>query len=144
MAEVLETPRSETAPPEVVQDEERILRHWTPILLRTILVAATIILIVGLIAMARQAPGAYVARYEAVRAGKVYARETWLAMLGQAVHGDPHAIVTIGLMVLTLVPLARVAFCFLLFVRERDWMYVLFTAYVLCGLIVGLVLGRIG
>ena len=144
MADLLETPRSEAVQPEVLQDEERILRYWTPILLRTILIAATIILIVSLIAMARQAPGAYVARYRAVQAGHVYARESVLAMFNQAMSGDPHAIVTVGLMVLTLVPLARVAFCFLLFIRERDWTYVLFTAYVLCGLAVGIILGRVG
>jgi uncharacterized membrane protein len=41
-------------------------------------------------------------------------------------------------------PLARVAFCFLLFVAARDWMYVLFTAYVLIGLVVVVTLGRAG
>jgi uncharacterized membrane protein len=51
---------------------------------------------------------------------------------------------TLGLMVLTLVPLARVAFCFLLFVKERDGIYVAFTAYVLIGLVAGIVLGRVG
>ncbi len=50
----------------------------------------------------------------------------------------------IGLMVLTLVPLARVVFCLLVFLRERDLIYVLFTAYVLVGLILGIFLGRIG
>jgi uncharacterized membrane protein len=142
MAEILESPLTE--PSETLQDEDRILRRWTPMLLRTILVAATAVLIVGLVIMARQAPGAYVARFQAVQAGKIYSRQPWLTMVGQAVAGDPHAIVTIGLMVLTLVPLARVAFCFLLFMRERDWMYVLFTAYVLFGLLLGVVLGRIG
>src|SRR5579859_3082816 len=45
--------------------------------------------------------------------------------------GNPHAVLTFGLFVLTLVPLARVAFCFILFIRERDYTYVAFTAYVL-------------
>jgi uncharacterized membrane protein len=140
--------RLETAPEltidATIQDEERILRHWTPILLRTILIAATVILVIGLLVMATQAPGAYVARFHNVQAGHVYARQPISAMFAQATRSDPHAIVTIGLMVLTLVPLARVAFCFLLFVRERDWTYVAFTAYVLCGLIVGVLLGRVG
>jgi uncharacterized membrane protein len=126
------------------QDEERILRHWTPILLRSILIAATIILVIGLFVMAAQAPGAYVARFRAVQAGHVYAREPISAMFAKAGRSDPHAIVTIGLMMLTLVPFARVAFCFLLFIRERDWTYVAFTAYVLFGLILGIVLGRVG
>ena len=45
---------------------------------------------------------------------------------------------------LTLVPLARVVFCFVLFIRERDYIYVAFTAYVLAGLIIGVLVGRIG
>ena len=45
---------------------------------------------------------------------------------------------------LTLVPLARVAFCFILFIRERDYTYVALTAYVLAGLIVGVLVGSVG
>jgi uncharacterized membrane protein len=51
---------------------------------------------------------------------------------------------TLGLFLLAFVPLARVAFCLILFMRERDFAYIVFTAYVLTGLIVGLLLGRIG
>ena len=145
MAEPLETSQSPpTSPDATLRDEERILRHWTPILLRTILIVATIVLVVGLFVMARQAPGAYLARFHAVQAGRVYPQDPLAKMFTQAAAGDPHAIVIFGLMVLTLVPLARVAFCFLLFVRERDWTYVIFTAYVLAGLIFGVVLGRVG
>ncbi|HTW87059.1 MAG TPA: DUF1634 domain-containing protein [Candidatus Binataceae bacterium] len=143
MANVPQASRSKTLPPEVLQDEQRILRHWTPVLLRTILIAAAIILVIGLIVMTRQ-PGAYVARFEAIVHGKVYSNESLVKRFSEALHGDPHAIVTVGLMVLTLVPLARVAFCFLLFLRERDWMFVVFTAYVLSGLVVGVILGRVG
>ncbi|MGH7905699.1 MAG: DUF1634 domain-containing protein [Candidatus Binataceae bacterium] len=131
--------------PTGVDEEDRILRVWTPVLLRTILIVATIVLIVGLVAMATQAPGAYVSRYRQIQSGhEIYARASWVNLFTQASHGHPHAIVTIGLMVLTLVPLARVAFCFALFLKKNDWIYVLFTAYVLIGLIVGVVVGRIG
>ena len=58
--------------------------------------------------------------------------------------GNPHAVLTVGLFVLTLVPLARVAFCFILFISERDYTYVAFTAYVLAGLIVGVLVGSVG
>jgi uncharacterized membrane protein len=51
---------------------------------------------------------------------------------------------TCGLFILTLVPLARVAFCLVLFVKERDSMYVAFTAYVLIALLAGVMLGKIG
>ena len=59
-------------------------------------------------------------------------------------HGQPHAVMIIGLYVLTLVPLARVAFTLVLFLKERDFIYVAATAYVLAALIMGVMLGRVG
>ena len=41
-------------------EEDRILRVWTPVLLRTILVIATVTLVAGLILMITQSPGNYV------------------------------------------------------------------------------------
>jgi uncharacterized membrane protein len=125
-------------------DEDRILRVWTPLLLRTILIAAAIILIIGLVMMAAQSPGHYVHRYRQIQNGEVHARETFAQLIQNSAQGDPHSIMTIGLFVLTLVPLARVAFCFMLFIKERDFAYVGFTAYVLVGLIAGILLGKIG
>jgi uncharacterized membrane protein len=126
-------------------DEERILRVWTPIILRTILVAAIVVLVGGLFSMAWQSPGYYVAHFRRLQNGGPYEqREAWSDLAISAFHGNPHGIMTIGLMVLTLVPLARVGFCFLLFLKERDYTYVLLTAYVLAGLIFGVVLGRVG
>ena len=40
----------------ITSDEDRILRVWTPIILRTILVGAVAILIFGLLCMAWQNP----------------------------------------------------------------------------------------
>lgn len=124
--------------------EDRILRVWTPFLLRTILIAATIILLAGLFLMATKAPGFFVQRYRAAQSGSFHQRESFRQILQLSLWGDPHSVLTLGLFVLTLVPLGRVAFCFLLFVVEKDWTYVGFTAYVLTGLIVGVVLGRVG
>jgi uncharacterized membrane protein len=127
------------------EEEERILRVWTPVILRTILIAAAVLLVCGLISMAWQSPGYYVSHFRRLQGHTRYQnRENWSDLAMNALHGDPHSILTIGLMVLTLVPLARVAFCFLLFVKQRDTTYVLVTAYVLIGLVVGTVLGRVG
>jgi len=129
--------------PQVAEDEDRILRLWTPILLRAILVVAAVILIVGLILMTTK-PDFYVARFHAAQAQQFVAKTSFAERVVLAVHGDPHSVMTVGLYVLTLVPLARVAFSFLLFVKERDYAYIGFTAYVLTGLIVGMLLGRMG
>ena len=127
----------------IVEEENRILRFWTPILLRTILMTSAVILVVGLFLMTSR-PDFYVTRYRAAQEAHFVARRTFAQQITFAVHGDPHGIMTLGLYVLTLVPLARVAFCFLLFIKERDYAYVGFTAYVLVGLIVGMLLGRMG
>jgi uncharacterized membrane protein len=129
---------------EVALEEDRILRVWTPVLLLTILIVAATILIVGLFMMATRSPGYYVSRYHAVRAGRLHPRESFTEIVSTALVGDPHSVMTLGLFVLTLVPLGRVAFCFLLFLRERDYTYVGLTAYVLIGLLAGMLLGRIG
>ena len=127
-----------------VNEEDRILRLWTPILLRTILIAATTVLVVGLFLMATYAPGYYVQRYRAVEAGQMHQAETFSQIISGSIARDPHSVMTLGLFILTLVPLARVAFCFLLFLKQRDYIYVALTAYVLFGLVAGVLLGKIG
>src|SRR5256885_1729987 len=62
----------------------------------------------------------------------------------QSRYGSMYPALCPGLFVLTLVPLARVAFCFLFFIKERDYAYIAFTAYVLAGLIVGVLVGGAG
>jgi uncharacterized membrane protein len=130
--------------PQQQKDEDRILREWTPILLRTILIAAMVLLIVGLVLDYTFAPDYFVQRYAAVQQGHLIGKETFGLLLDRIRHGNPHAVLTIGLFVLTLVPLARVAFCFILFIKERDYAFVAFTAYVLAGLIVGVLVGSVG
>ena len=125
-------------------EEDRILRVWTPILLRTILIAATVVLAGGLFLMATYAPGYYVQRFRAVQAGQVHTPETFSQVISGTLARDPHSVMTLGLFILTLVPLARVAFCFLLFLKQRDYIYVAFTAYVLIALMAGMFLGKIG
>jgi uncharacterized membrane protein len=126
------------------EEENRILRVWTPFLLRTILIAAMVTLIAGLILTYTFAPDYYVDRYHAVAQGHLIGKEKF-GLLGERIRqGNPHAVLTIGLFILTLVPLARVAFCFILFIRERDYTYVALTAYVLAGLIVGVLVGSVG
>ncbi|MGH7924264.1 MAG: DUF1634 domain-containing protein [Candidatus Binatus sp.] len=126
------------------EEEDRILREWTPILLRSILIAAMILLVSGLVMTYTFAPDYYVDRYHAVEQGHLIGKEKFGLLLDRIRAGNPHAVLTLGLFALTLVPLVRVAFCFVLFIRERDYTYVAFTAYVLAGLIVGVLVGSVG
>jgi len=125
-------------------DEDRILRAWTPLLLRTILIAAVVVLTIGIVLTYTYAPDYYVDRYHALQQGQLLGRERFQGFFAEVIDGNPHAVLTLGLFVLTLVPLARVAFCFLFFIKERDYTYVAFTAYVLAGLIVGILVGGVG
>jgi uncharacterized membrane protein len=126
------------------QEEDRILRVWTPILLRSILITAMILLVAGLILDYTYAPDYYGDRYNAVMHGQLIGKEKFGLIAERIREGNPHAVLTLGLFVLTLVPLARVAFCFLLFIKERDYIYVGLTAYVLTGLIIGMLVGSAG
>lgn len=125
-------------------EENRILRVWTPLLLRTILLSSMLVLVIGLFLTYTSAPEYFVDRYLAAQRGNLYGKESFAGLAERIRAGSPHAVLTIGLFVLTLVPLARVAFCLLLFIKERDWAYVGFTAYVLAGLIIGVLVGRTG
>jgi uncharacterized membrane protein len=129
---------------KTLNEEDRILRVWTPILLRTILIASAIVLVVGLFLMATMTPTFYEQRFHSIQAGHLHPTETFTQDIAAARTGDPHSVMTLGLFILTLVPLARVAFCFLLFLKERDYMFVFLTAYVLIGLMAGVLLGKIG
>jgi len=113
-------------------------------LLRTILIAAVIVLLGGLVLSYTYSPDYFVERYNAVQHGHLIGKEKFNGLIARIMSGQPHAVLTLGLFVLTLVPLVRVAFCFVFFIKERDYPYVAFTAYVLLGLIVGVVLGRVG
>jgi uncharacterized membrane protein len=125
-------------------DEDRILRRWTPLILRAILIVSTVIMVAGIALSIAFAPSYYVGRFDAIQQGRLFGRESiWQLVQGMR-QGQPHSVMIIGLYVLTLVPLARVAFTLVLFLKERDFIYVAATAYVLAALIMGVMLGRVG
>jgi uncharacterized membrane protein len=53
--------------------------------------------------------------------------------------GRPQAVIQLGLLVLILTPLARVAMTLVLFFFRRDWLFVVVTGAVLAVLVVGLI-----
>jgi uncharacterized membrane protein len=58
------------------------------------------------------------------------------------VHGDPAAFLSLGLLVLLMTPVLRVAGALVVFALERDRRYVLVTAAVLAVMAFSVVLGR--
>jgi uncharacterized membrane protein len=75
----------------------------------------------GLRLSATRPPGYYVSRYHSAPEGKTFhVAQNWVALVAGIAQGDPHDITTLGLVVLTLVPVCRVAFTFILFVKEHD------------------------
>ncbi|MBV8359619.1 MAG: DUF1634 domain-containing protein [Deltaproteobacteria bacterium] len=128
----------------VSAEEDRILRLWTPILLRSIVIISMTVLIAGLVLTATIAPNYFVNRYHQIQLGHLLGREHLATIWSNLVAGQPHAVLTVGLYLLTLVPLARVAFCLVLFIKTRDIAYIGFTAYVFAALIIGFLLGHVG
>ena len=128
----------------VSAEEDRILRLWTPILLRSIVVVAMAVLIIGLVLTTTIAPNYFVHRYRQIQLGHLLGRESLANIWSNILAGRPHAVLTVGLYILTLVPLVRVAFCLVLFIKSRDIAYVGFTAYVFAALIIGFLLGHVG
>jgi len=59
-------------------------------------------------------------------------------------HGEPIAIIALGLLLLLSTPVVRVAVSIFAFVAERDWRYVVITALVLAILIASFLLGKGG
>lgn len=60
------------------------------------------------------------------------------------VHGDPVAIIALGLLVLLATPVMRVAVSIITFAIERDWIFTCVTLLVLCILLVSFILGTGG
>ena len=127
-----------------MNEEDRILRVWTPILLRTILSAAVILLMAGLVVSVIHSSSDYPLALQEIQRNSLGEHRPAASLLAAAAAGDALAIATLGLFVLTLVPLARVSFCFLLFLKQKSLVFASFTAYVLAGLVLGMLLGRIG
>jgi uncharacterized membrane protein len=54
----------------------------------------------------------------------------WRGIIQEAVHARGRGIIQLGLLVLLLTPVARVAFAAFAFVMERDWFYVAVSVFV--------------
>ncbi len=69
---------------------------------------------------------------------------TVIEVAQELAQGNPLALIALGLLVLLLTPILRVAISILIFALERDWLYTVITLIVLLILLVSLLLGRGG
>lgn len=69
---------------------------------------------------------------------------TFTGIVQRLAHGEPLAVVSLGLLILLLTPILRVAISIVIFALERDWLYTVITILVLAILLISLLLGRGG
>jgi len=100
-----------------------------------VVLASIVVVLGGTLLLARH--GAEATAFSVFRGGSSHLRSVSAAIVG-AVHGDPSAIVQLGLVLLIATPVARVALTLAAFVAQRDRLYVAMTALVLALLLLGL------
>lgn len=69
---------------------------------------------------------------------------TFIGIAQELGRGEPLAVISLGLLLLLLTPILRVAISIIVFALERDWLYTVFTVIVLAILLISLLLGRGG
>jgi uncharacterized membrane protein len=103
-----------------------------------VLLAASVVLIGGILYLAHE--GNHRADYSVFHGEPRYLRKPSL-VFRDAFSGEPQAVIELGLLLLILTPIVRVAFSVVAFAREGDRMYVLMTLIVLGVLLYSLLAG---
>lgn len=120
------------------EDEERLEQIMGRLLQAGVLLAAVVVLAGAVLLLARH--GGEVADFHSFRVQRVGLRALAGIVTG-AMALDARAVVQLGLVLLILTPVARVALTLVAFIVERDRTYILVTALVLAILLYGLVWG---
>ena len=100
-----------------------------------VVLASIVVVLGGTLLLARH--GAEATAFSVFRGGSSHLRSVGATIVG-AVHGQPSAIVQLGLVLLIATPVARVALTLAAFAAQRDRMYVAMTTLVLTLLLIGL------
>lgn len=115
------------------------VEKWIAVLLRGgVLLAATVVLLGGVLHLAHH--GDVRPNYHTFQGEPTELRKPNL-IVREAFSGRPDAIIQLGMLLLILTPVARVAFSVVAFAVERDRMYVVMTLVVLAVLVYSLVGG---
>lgn len=131
---------TEPTPHGTAWTDQRV-ENWVGIMLRTgVLLAAAIVLIGGVLYLAKQ-HNAPLPDYTHFRS-EPPAYTTIAGVLHGIRNFDPRAIIMLGLLVLIATPVARVGMCIVGFFFERDRMYVAISTIVLLILLYSLFLHK--
>ncbi|MCI0548769.1 MAG: DUF1634 domain-containing protein [Candidatus Rokubacteria bacterium] len=112
--------------------DEQVDQLLGRLLLAGVLLSATVVLLGGLVYLARH--GSEVHDYRVFR-GEPPALERVTAVARGAAAGDGRAIMQLGILILLATPVARVALSVVAFIRQRDPTYVIVTCVVLAVLL---------
>jgi uncharacterized membrane protein len=115
--------------------DEKVETMMGNLLRAGVLLAATVILLGGLIYLVRH--GTAQPNYQIFR-GEPADLKTLRGIWDDALSFRGRGIIQLGLLLLILTPVARVVFSVYAFARQQDWIYVTFTLIVLALLLYGL------
>lgn len=122
----------------VGQSDERMDRFLGTLLRVGVGVSAAIVLAGGVMYLAHH--GAEPRNFRTFR-GEPAQLEHPAGIVRSALHGDDRGVIMLGLLALIATPIARVAASIVAFARQRDWLYVALTAFVLAILLYGVIGG---
>jgi uncharacterized membrane protein len=118
----------------IAQSDKRIDELMGLLLRSGVILAASIVLVGGVVYLARNP---YPADYRVFQSEPQNLR-TVKGILSEAMAFRGRGLIQLGLLVLIATPIARVVFSVFAFLYERDWKYVVFTLIVLCLLLYSL------
>lgn len=120
----------------LIQNERQLEKSISNFVKVGIIIASSIVLFGGTLYLVHH--GAEPANYDYFR-GEPSVLRSPKTVLESALIGDVLSIIQLGILVIIITPIARVALSALIFWERRDWAYVFFTLFVLTGLIYSLI-----
>jgi uncharacterized membrane protein len=119
-----------------ISSDRKLEQFISQLLKYGVLLASTVVLVGGLLYLLRH--GAEAAEYQFFHGEPPEFCSPW-GVVQAALSGDPRGIIQLGILLLIATPVARVAFSLLVFLWQRDLIYVFVTSFVLAGLIYSII-----
>jgi uncharacterized membrane protein len=117
------------------------LEIWISYVLRIGVLTAATVTLFGLILYFIKGPdpGRPTTLHELTAGGGQRIDISWRSILDGLGSLEPSSVILLGLLILILTPLTRVAMTFVLFLKQQDWIFVAITGVVLGILVIGLI-----